>query len=219
MKTIVCFGDSNTYGYNPHTGFRYDYEVRWPGVLQKMVKEDARVIEEGLNGRTTCFDDVIRPGRIGLEYLDPCLHSHGPVDLVILMLGTNDLKVRFGLTPITIGKAVECLIKKILEITPQKREDGKPADILLVSPIHIGDNVAQIPAGEEMGFERALEYSKRLAPIYEEYAKAYGIDFLDAAKYAKPSQVDACHMEPESHGSLGRAIGEKVKEILERVEK
>lgn len=98
MKTIVCYGDSNTYGYNPENGFRYEYEERWTTILQKELKDSAIVIPEGLNGRTTSFEDELRPGRNGATYLDPCLHSHGPIDLVVLMLGTNDLKIRLGNT-------------------------------------------------------------------------------------------------------------------------
>lgn len=104
MKTIVCYGDSNTYGYNPENGFRYEYEERWTTILQKELKDSAIVIPEGLNGRTTSFEDELRPGRNGATYLDPCLHSHGPIDLVVLMLGTNDLKIRFQATPTDIGK-------------------------------------------------------------------------------------------------------------------
>lgn len=215
MKTIVCFGDSNTYGYNPENGFRYPYEKRWTSILQKNLGDKAIVIPEGLNGRTTCFEDEIRPGRNGVTYLDPCLHSHGPVDLVILMLGTNDLKIRFQATPTDIGKGIDRLIKMILSITPQKREDGKPAKILLMAPPHIGDNLCEIPSGEEMGFERGIEYSKRLAPIYEEWAKFHHIDFLDVALYAQPSKIDACHLSEESHRTLGEAVTKKCREILD----
>ena len=185
MKTIVCYGDSNTYGYNPENGFRYEYEERWTTILQKELKDSAIVIPEGLNGRTTSFEDELRPGRNGATYLDPCLHSHGPIDLVVLMLGTNDLKIRFQAT------------------------------ILLMSPPHLGDNLVDIPSGEEMGFERGISYSKRLAPIYEDWAKFHNIEFLDAAKYANPSEIDACHLTRESHRKLGKMVAKKCKEILE----
>ena len=185
MKTIVCYGDSNTYGYNPENGFRYEYEERWTTILQKELKDSAIVIPEGLNGRTTSFEDELRPGRNGATYLDPCLHSHGPIDLVVLMLGTNDLKIRFQATPTDIGKGIDRLIKMIKSITPQKRQDGQSAKILLMAPPHLGDDLTEIPSGEEMGFERGISYSKRLAPIYEDWAKFHNIEFLDAAKYAK----------------------------------
>ena len=201
MKTIVCYGDSNTYGYNPENGFRYEYEERWTTILQKELKDSAIVIPEGLNGRTTSFEDELRPGRNGATYLDPCLHSHGPIDLVVLMLGTNDLKIR--------------LIKMIKSITPQKRQDERSAKILLMAPPHLGDDLTEIPSGEEMGFERGISYSKRLAPIYEDWAKFHNIEFLDAAKYAKASEIDACHLTRESHRKLGEMVAKKCKEILE----
>ena len=202
MKTIVCYGDSNTYGYNPENGFRYEYEERWTTILQKELKDSAIVIPEGLNGRTTSFEDELRPGRNGATYLDPCLHSHGPIDLVVLMLGTNDLKIRFQATPTDIGKGIDRLIKMIKSITPQKRP-------------HLGDDLTEIPSGEEMGFERGISYSKRLAPIYEDWAKFHNIEFLDAAKYAKASEIDACHLTRESHRKLGEMVAKKCKEILE----
>ena len=207
MKTIVCYGDSNTYGYNPENGFRYEYEERWTTILQKELKDSAIVIPEGLNGRTTSFEDELRPGRNGATYLDPCLHSHGPIDLVVLMLGTNDLKIRFQATPTDIGKGIDRLIKMIKSITPQK--------ILLMAPPHLGDDLTEIPSGEEMGFERGISYSKRLAPIYEDWAKFHNIEFLDAAKYAKASEIDACHLTRESHRKLGEMVAKKCKEILE----
>ena len=145
MKTIVCYGDSNTYGYNPENGFRYEYEERWTTILQKELKDSAIVIPEGLNGRTTSFEDELRPGRNGATYLDPCLHSHGPIDLVVLMLGTNDLKIRFQATPTDIGKGIDRLIKMIKSITPQKRQDGRSAKILLMAPPHLGDDLTEIP--------------------------------------------------------------------------
>ena len=212
MKTILCYGDSNTYGYNPENGFRYPYDLRWTSILEKNMEGRARVIPEGLNGRTTCFEDEIRPGRNGFAYLEPCLHSHG--HLVVLMLGTNDLKIRFQLTPVDIGKAIERLVKKILEITPQKREDGKPSEILLVSPILIGENIREVADGETMGFERAYEYSKRLASVYKEWADLYGIHFMDAAQFAEPSEKDACHLSAEGHRKLGEAISKACENIL-----
>lgn len=139
----------------------------------------------------------------------------GPIDLVVLMLGTNDLKIRFQATPTDIGKGIDRLIKMIKSITPQKRQDGRSAKILLMAPPHLGDDLTEIPSGEEMGFERGISYSKRLAPIYEDWAKFHNIEFLDAAKYAKASEIDACHLTRESHRKLGEMVAKKCKEILE----
>ena len=99
MKTVLCFGDSNTHGQIPgKDGGRYEKEIRWPGVLKSMLGDSFDVIEEGLGGRTTVFEDPIEEDKSGKAYLQQCLHSHKPIDLIIVMLGTNDLKIRFGLT-------------------------------------------------------------------------------------------------------------------------
>ena len=161
MKTIVCYGDSNTYGYNPENGFRYEYEERWTTILQKELKDSAIVIPEGLNGRTTSFEDELRPGRNGATYLDPCLHSHGPIDLVVLMLGTNDLKIRFQATPTDIGKGIDRLIKMIKSITPQKRQDGRSAKILLMAPPHLGADLPALPRPAALGLLRQHRYNKK----------------------------------------------------------
>ena len=96
MKTILCYGDSNTWGYNPATTERSSRDERWTGILRRELDDGYLVIEEGLNGRTTVWDDPIEGYKNGKEYLIPCLETHKPLDLVIIMLGTNDLKVRFS---------------------------------------------------------------------------------------------------------------------------
>ena len=103
MKTILCYGDSNTYGLKPDSSQRYPRDVRWTGILQKKLGEDYYVIEEGLSGRTTLWDDPIEEHKNGKTYLLPCLESHSPINLVVLMLGTNDLKTRFSLTPFDLS--------------------------------------------------------------------------------------------------------------------
>ena len=106
MKTILCFGDSNTWGYNPENRQRFGPEERWTGILRNSLGEDYRVIEEGLNGRTTLWDDPIEGFKNGLDYLMPCLESHRPFDLITIMLGTNDLKCRFSVSAFDIAESV-----------------------------------------------------------------------------------------------------------------
>jgi lysophospholipase L1-like esterase len=99
MKTILCYGDSLTWGFNPKTKKRMGEKERWTGVLKINLGQDYHIIEEELNGRTTVWDDPFNGGyKNGMEYLIPCLGSHKPLDLVILFLGTNDLKTRFSLS-------------------------------------------------------------------------------------------------------------------------
>ena len=120
MTTILCYGDSNTYGYNPVNGLRYPKDVRWTGVLQKLLGEQYAVIEEGCNGRTTVFEDIAEPWKAGLGYLKPCLNTHKPIDFVIMMLGSNDLKRMFHASAKEIADGAEQLVSIIKEFTKEK---------------------------------------------------------------------------------------------------
>jgi lysophospholipase L1-like esterase len=137
MKSIVCFGDSNTWGYIPATGKRYPKEIRWTNILQQELGNEYEIIEEGLNGRTTVWDDPIDAdydaNRNGKAYLGACIKSHFPLDLIIIMLGTNDLKVRYSVTAEDIAKSAGRLAKMVNE--SDCGIDGKPPKVLLVSPV------------------------------------------------------------------------------------
>ena len=133
MKQILCFGDSNTWGYDGESGERLPFKVRWTGRLQKAYEgKDVRIIEEGLCGRTTVFEDPFRQGRRGTALLPTLLETHHPVDLVVLMLGTNDCKTIFGASAEVIGRGIQCLLDQIQTFAPQ-------ADVLLISPIYLGE--------------------------------------------------------------------------------
>lgn len=116
MKNILCFGDSNTFGTNPEGG-RHGREVRWPGRLQKLLGDDWYVIEEGMGGRTTVWDDPLEPNRRGIAALPIALTSHRPLDLVIISLGTNDCKAFFHASPKVIARGAEALCKLVLNFT------------------------------------------------------------------------------------------------------
>ena len=113
MKEILCFGDSNTHGYMPGVGTRYPLDVRWSGRLAGLLGEGYHVVEEGLDGRTTAFEDELQPWRSGLGYIGGCVKSHAPLDLIIIMLGTNDAKTRYGVSAEEIGFGLRELIAKI----------------------------------------------------------------------------------------------------------
>ena len=139
MKTIICFGDSNTYGRDPVNKGRLDKKTRWPGVLQDTLGAEYDVIEEGLNGRTTVWDDPVRggPKRNGSLYLLPCLESHAPINLLVMMLGTNDLKARFAVTPYDIGESMGALIE--IAQNSQCGWNGNRPDILIMAPPPLGE--------------------------------------------------------------------------------
>ena len=115
MKEILCFGDSNTHGYMPGIGTRYPADIRWSGRLGRLLGNDYHVVEEGMDGRTTAFEDEIQPYRSALGYIDPCLKTHAPLDLIIIMLGTNDTKTRYNVSAEEIGFGMEELLLRLAE--------------------------------------------------------------------------------------------------------
>lgn len=211
MKTIVCYGDSNTWGHHPSDGHRTPYEDRWPGVLQKLLGEEYLVYEEGMNARTTGFDDPVDPYRNGISYLDPCLLTKMPVDLLIIMLGTNDTKAHLGQTAFSISKCLEQLVVKAQN--PVYGRDGRVPEILIVSPIRIGEAVGETWLGDYFN-ERSISLAKELAPRYRNMAELYGCHYIDAAQIADPSPIDQLHLDEEGHGKLAHAFYGCVKEIL-----
>lgn len=211
QKRILCYGDSNTYGYIP-TGGRYDEHTRWPMRMGEVLGGDYAVIEEGFNGRTCVFDDPVEGGfKSGVEYLPPCLMSHNPLDAVLIMLGTNDTKVRFGMTPMTIGQAMMQLVRtaKLYAVD----ELGKPARVVIVAPAPIRDNLMQTRHAECFG-EQAIAVSAGLAREYRRISKLMRCDFFDAAPYAEVSTLDAVHLTESGHIRLGEALAVKIKNML-----
>ncbi len=202
MKQILCFGDSNTFGTDPINGGRHPWPVRWPGALQQLLGPDYRIIEEGLGGRTTVFDDPIEPGRCGLQALPVCLGSHRPLDLVAVMLGTNDLKSRFHLTTRDLGQAMGTLLQALFSY-PFGPVYPTPK-VLLISPIRVLDTIEESPYG--CFTADAAERSGHFAEAYRPVAEQFGCAFFDAASVAGPSARDSLHMEAEAHARLAQAL-------------
>jgi len=207
MKNILCFGDSNTWGYSPQDGNRFPPDIRWTGVLQKSLGADYRIIEEGLNGRTTFINEDERPLRSGSDVLQIILESHRPLDFVIIMLGTNDLKVEFNLSVEEIAQGAKTLCEMVLN--SEYLADNIP-QILLVSPTHIGSSI--MPDQEEF-FKQAREKSYQFAEHYEKAAAEIGVHFLDAANIVGPSKVDGVHWDADQHVKFGKELANLVKKI------
>ena len=206
MSNILAFGDSNTWGLipgsKPHQ--RFPREVRWTGILQSLLP-DARIIEEGLCGRTTVYEDPLRPGRRGLSALPGTLESQSPLDGAIIMLGTNDCKTIYGVSAYTIGLGIE-LNLDVLE----KFVD--PSKTLLVSPLHLGDDVWQPDKDPEFD-KHSIEVSHELKAVYETIAARRGLHFLAASDVASPSSVDDEHFDEEGHKLFAQAVLNKIKEM------
>ncbi len=206
VKRILCYGDSNTWGYDPTTGRRYARDVRWTGVLQRALGEDFEIIEEGLNGRTTVLEDRIEPGRNGLTYLYPCLLSHFPLDLVVIMLGTNDLKARFNLPA---GDIAEGARQLVLCVRHAAEDNGSsPPPVLLVCPPRLG----KIDENNEE-FAGAGPKSRKLSGFYATVAGELGCFFLDAGQYITSSDIDGIHLDAAEHRKLGEAVATKIKSV------
>ena len=208
MKNILCFGDSNTHGSNP-SGGRWGIGERWTSVLQNLLGDEYRIIEEGCPCRTSLFTDDLEGSDVGKNSLPVCLLSHKPLDLVIIMLGTNDMKHRFALLPADIAIGSAKLAQMALKFD---YGDDRVPKVLVISPIEIGEG---IEFGINTGFtENAVEVSRKVAPYYKKYAEMFGAYYMNAAEFAKPSKIDMLHMDKEDHAKLAKAICDKIHEIL-----
>lgn len=207
MKTILCFGDSNTWGFDPTTQERFSREVRWTGVLRQELGRDYDVIEEGCNGRTTVWDDPIEGYKNGRDYFIPCLVSHKPIDLVTIMLGTNDLKMRFSLSAFDIANGAGVLVD-IVQKSDYGPHDRAPKVLLMAPP-----PVAKLTEYAEM-FEGAEVKSRRFSEHYRRVAQEYGCEFLDTSEVIVSSDLDGIHFEASQHKKLGQAVAARVREVL-----
>lgn len=212
MKNILCFGDSNTFGYDMANDRRFPWGVRWTSIVQEKLGAEYYIIEEGLCGRTTLWDDPIEERQSGKSCLLSCLESHWPLDLVIIMLGTNDLKTRFGLGAHDIAAGVETLA--LMTRDYMKKKPVKEPKILIISPIEVGETIVENPYGIYMGGRTAVIRSRQFPKYYKEIADKHGFEFMAASDYAKPCDADPMHMDAENHRKLAKAIGDKILEIL-----
>lgn len=209
MRTILCFGDSNTWGLDPESGQRYARDTRWPGVLRRGLGPGYEVIEEGLSGRTTVFNDPLEPHRSGKDYLLPCLQSHAPVDVVILLLGTNDTQARYHVSALEIALGIGVLLELIANSGTGPGGDGP--DVLLLAPPPIGD----IPEPWTDSFIGAQEKSLKLPEQYRAVAEEYQATYVNAAQFAESSATDGLHWEASAHEKLGKALVGYIQELLE----
>lgn len=209
-KHIVCFGDSNTHGYNGDTTGRFDENERWTCLLQNLLGDDYLILEEGLSGRTTSFEDPLTEGLNSINVINPVLMSHEPVDLLVIMLGTNDTKSRFCLTADEISFGLERLVKKA-KVTECWAD--KP-NVLIVVPKNIDKEYENTLILPQMG-PGCAEKSSKLSPLFKEVAYRNNCYYLDANEYvSNNNHTDFMHIDLKGHEELAKVLANKIKEIL-----
>ena len=202
-KHIVCYGDSNTHGFcadpadSADGGIRFNEDERYPCVLQKMLGDDYIVLEEGMNGRTSSFDDPLIEGANGLSAIVQTLKCHEPVDLLIIMLGTNDTKSCFGQCSKGIAYGLRRILKKAIDT---ECWDGKKPSVLYVCPPVIPEEIRSRESAEMMGPD-CWKRSKELSKYMETFCKELDVDFLDADGI-EVNRFDYLHLTKKGHQQL-----------------
>ena len=207
VKTILCYGDSNTWGANPKDDVRYPRDVRWPYILQNLLGSEYEIISEGLPGRTFVAHDPVNPQRTGITHLQAIIESHDPIDLIIVMLGTNDIKTTYGLVSKDIANHLEQTIKLV-----QEKDMGllKRPQVLVIcppSPVEPENN----PIDPRIA--RYPEFFSVLPKLYEEVAKKYKCSFINAGDYISSSKIDGYHLDSDAHLKLAEVISEKIMKM------
>ena len=210
MHTVLCYGDSNTWGAIPGIGSgRFAPDVRWPGVMRARLGADFQVIENGLNGRTTTFDSLPRPWRNGRDLLVPAMETSYPLDLVVILLGTNDVSLPYlRVSDIVRGTGELVSIVRACDVFGP---DGTTAPKVLVVGPHI---VGSLSAELEPLHEGADARSRALAAALSEYLVSIECDFVDLSDVVRPSDADPWHWEADGHQAAGEAIATKVHQLL-----
>ena len=219
VKNILCFGDSNTWGfvpdaYNPRTSYmeRYPLSIRWPGVMSRILGDEFHIIEEGLNGRTTNIEYPDLSGRSGTSYIVPCLYSHSPLDIVILQLGINDTKTIFDRNTVDISEGIIEIIDLIMG-TLYGKDMQSPPQILLLSPPPLAHE-GYIDQDGKLIFEGGRRKSLQFHDHYDQIAKDKGCYYINLSSEVGYSKIDGLHLDEEGHGIVGSITASKVKEIF-----
>ena len=206
VRTVLCFGDSNTWGTDPATGARFPRHVRWPGRLQLALGDEWHVVEEGLGGRTATLDSPLAPGKNGLAYLRPCLDSHAPLDVVVIFLGNNDLADRYALTATDVARAVGRLVVEVRQ--SQAGIDGRAPHVVLVCP----PRVAEVEWEE--GWQSAPAKSAVLPIRFCAVAAELEVDLVDLSTVTRFSNLDGIHLDADAHAAVARAVEGALRRLV-----
>lgn len=214
-KRILIYGDSNTHGFDAETGGRFDENTRWTGVCQNLLGEDYVIVEEGLNGRTTCLDDPLAPFCNGLAYIVPCILSQLPLDMICVKLGSNDLDRSMRQTPEMMAANAAKVLKTARAALREKYPDSS-CQYVLMAPLETTEDALNGPFGYSYD-EETIAVSKTVAKAYEKQAEKEGFLYFDANKYARCGSIDGVHLDAENHRKLGVAFASWLKERWQQI--
>ena len=202
MKQIICYGDSNTFGYIPGSGKRYPKDIRWTGVLSSLLGDDYKVIEEGCNNRTGFVRNSSGKLFSGSEYINECFIRHPEFDIFILSLGTNDTQKFYNITPQSIKEGLKKLVGKI----KNQNEQGK---LIIVAPLILNTDV--LKGGFSLQFdEESIERTHWIQNVYSDFCRENDIIFFDINSYVEQSAIDGLHYSSEAH----RKIADNLKDVI-----
>lgn len=209
---ILCYGDSNTYGFNPGPdSYRYPYEKRWTSILAEKLGDKYCVSPEGMNGRTTAFDRPGEPWKNGRRSLISCLATHKPVDILVMMLGTNDCNARLGLTARDIASGMENLV--IITEEKSLQTQGYVPEIIIVAPGAIRSDYHGKPFEDELD-DYSVKKSHQIALLYEKVAAEHNCRFIDATETAEVSEIDCIHLSEQGHIDIAELLYKEIKSIF-----
>jgi len=201
MKKILCFGDSNVYGYIPGNHGRYDKESRWSGILKSVLKDKFEVIEEGCNNRT-CFSNNPNSELVGIKAVKRCFNSQ--IDILILLIGINDLQTSYDNSIKDIERGIGFFVSSLKEIS-------KDMKIILLIPPLLNKNINN-NFFKNLFDKNSIENSKELPKIYKNIAKRYSCECLDLNKLVTVSELDGLHLDLESHRKIGHFLVKYIQE-------
>lgn len=205
MKKILCYGDSNTFGFIPENCKRYDKDSRWSGILSEILKENYQVIEEGMNNRTGFFKNPEGLKQSGGEYLSVFLQNHRNLDICIISLGTNDAQFFYNLDENSTKNGLQNLIDSVREVNIK-------TNIIIVPPVKITENI--LHSGFSMMFNReSIDKINKVFPNFEQTAKENNCLYFDFNQITSPAQKDGLHYTKESHTIIANKLAEFILAI------
>lgn len=211
MKNILCFGDSNTWGYDPSTQTRFSKDIRWTGVLQQLLGSKYNIIEEGLNGRTTNVNEkqdhglgYFRPFRSAMDLLSVLIETNSPLDLIIVMLGTNDLKTNFNQSSEMIAKNMRLVCESIIN-----NDYFQSKSIILVSPSHINEESPNLLDS----FIGTTQASQSFSNSYRKISDDLNLHFVDASESVKTNKIDGLHWDSKQHSDFANSLFNKIIKV------